>query len=43
MVATAYLLRAKGIFTDRLPSLELLDDVMYKAIAVGFSSRSPPF
>lgn len=37
MVAVAYLLRAKGIFADRLPSLELLDDVMYKAIAVGFA------
>ncbi len=37
MVAIAYLLKAKNIMTDRLPSLELLDDVMYKAIAVGFA------
>jgi cytochrome c-type biogenesis protein CcsB len=26
-----------GFFSSRLPSLELLDDVMYKAIAVGFA------
>ena len=37
MVAIAYLLKSKGILADRLPSLELLDDVMYKAIAVGFA------
>lgn len=37
MVAVAYLLRSHGMMTDRLPSLELLDDVMYKAIAVGFA------
>ncbi|RZI44908.1 c-type cytochrome biogenesis protein CcsB [Herbaspirillum sp. HC18] len=37
MVALAYLLKAKGILADRLPSLELLDDVMYKAIAIGFA------
>ena len=37
MVAIAYLLRSHGMLTDRLPSLELLDDVMYKAIAVGFA------
>jgi cytochrome c-type biogenesis protein CcsB len=37
MVAIAYLLKAKNIMADRLPSLELLDDVMYKAIAVGFA------
>jgi cytochrome c-type biogenesis protein CcsB len=37
MVSVAYLLKAKGILADRLPSLELLDDVMYKAIAVGFA------
>jgi cytochrome c-type biogenesis protein CcsB len=37
MVGTAYLLKAKGIFADRLPALEVLDDVMYKAIAVGFA------
>lgn len=37
MVAVAYLLKTKGILADRLPTLELLDDVMYKAIAVGFA------
>ncbi|HEY0845454.1 MAG TPA: c-type cytochrome biogenesis protein CcsB [Noviherbaspirillum sp.] len=37
MVAVAYLLKTKGLLVDRLPSLELLDDVMYKAIAVGFA------
>ena len=37
MVASAYLLSKKGILTTRLPSLEVLDDVMYKAIAVGFA------
>ena len=37
MVAIAYLLKAKNIMADRLPSIELLDDVMYKAIAVGFA------
>lgn len=37
MVGVAYLLKARGILADRIPSLELLDDVMYKAIAVGFA------
>ncbi|WP_420474892.1 c-type cytochrome biogenesis protein CcsB [Noviherbaspirillum sp. ST9] len=37
MVALAYLLKLKGVLADRLPALELLDDVMYKAIAVGFA------
>ena len=37
MVSSAYLLKSKGILADRLPSLELLDDVMYKSIAVGFA------
>jgi cytochrome c-type biogenesis protein CcsB len=37
MVAVAYLLKVRGIFVDRLPSLEVLDDIMYKAIAVGFA------
>ena len=37
MVAIAYLLKSKNILADRLPSLELMDDVMYKAIAVGFA------
>ncbi|WP_019139688.1 c-type cytochrome biogenesis protein CcsB [Noviherbaspirillum massiliense] len=37
MVAVAYLLKSSGVLAERLPSLELLDDVMYKAIAVGFA------
>ena len=37
MIGVAYLLKSKNILADRLPSLELLDDVMYKAIAVGFA------
>ncbi|MCD6026370.1 MAG: cytochrome c assembly family protein [Solimicrobium sp.] len=37
MVGVAYLLKEKGWLADRLPSLEVLDDVMYKAIAVGFA------
>ncbi len=37
MVAVAYLLKQRGILAERLPALELLDDVMYKAIAVGFA------
>lgn len=37
MVSVAYLLKQRGILAERLPSLELLDDVMYKAIAVGFA------
>ncbi|MDP9108444.1 MAG: c-type cytochrome biogenesis protein CcsB [Pseudomonadota bacterium] len=37
MVGVAYLLKSNGILVDRLPSLEVLDDVMYKSIAVGFT------
>ena len=37
MVGVAYLLKSKGWLADRLPSLEVLDDVMYKAITVGFA------
>ncbi len=37
MVGVAYLFKAKGYLVDRLPSLEVLDDIMYKAIAVGFA------
>lgn len=37
MIGVAYLLKSRNILADRLPSLELLDDVMYKAIAVGFA------
>ncbi len=37
MVAAAYLLKWHGMLEDRLPSLEVLDDVMYKAISIGFA------
>ena len=37
MVGVAYLLKSHGMLVDRLPSLELLDDMMYKSIAVGFT------
>lgn len=37
MVGVAYLIKAKGYLVDRLPALEVLDDVMYKSIAVGFA------
>jgi cytochrome c-type biogenesis protein CcsB len=37
MVGTAYLLASRGILASRLPALDVLDDVMYKAIAIGFA------
>jgi cytochrome c-type biogenesis protein CcsB len=37
MIGVAYLLSSKGILSSRLPSLETLDDVMYKSIAIGFA------
>ncbi|MPQ58639.1 c-type cytochrome biogenesis protein CcsB [Duganella sp. FT27W] len=37
MVAVAYLLKSSNRLVDRLPSLEVLDDVMYKAISAGFA------
>ncbi|WP_027867730.1 MULTISPECIES: c-type cytochrome biogenesis protein CcsB [Massilia] len=37
MVGCAYLLKSHGILADRLPSLEVLDDVMHKSISVGFA------
>lgn len=37
MVSIAYLLKSKGVFVDRLPPLDVLDDIMYKSIAVGFA------
>ncbi|MCS6765144.1 MAG: c-type cytochrome biogenesis protein CcsB [Candidatus Protistobacter heckmanni] len=37
MVSVAYLLKERGILDERLPSLTVLDDVMYKAITVGFA------
>jgi cytochrome c-type biogenesis protein CcsB len=40
MLGVAYLLmerRPNGLLARRLPSLEVLDDIMYKAIALGFA------
>ncbi|AOK51583.1 c-type cytochrome biogenesis protein CcsB [Burkholderia stagnalis] len=37
MVSVAYLMKERGVLADRLPALEVLDDVMYKSIAVGFA------
>ena len=37
MVGSAYLLKSYGILADRLPPLDVLDDVMYKSISVGFA------
>ncbi len=37
MVSVAYLMKERGVLGDRLPALEVLDDVMYKSIAVGFA------
>lgn len=37
MIGVAYLLSSKDILSSRLPSLETLDDVMYKSIAIGFA------
>jgi cytochrome c-type biogenesis protein CcsB len=37
MVGVAYLCKAHGYGVSRLPSLEGLDDVMYKAISIGFA------
>lgn len=36
MVGIAYLLAGRGILASRLPDLRVMDDLMYKAIAVGF-------
>lgn len=37
MVGVAYLCKSKGILANRLPELTVLDDLMYKSIAVGFA------
>lgn len=37
MIGSAYLLAERGILASRLPTLQVLDDVMYKAIAIGFA------
>jgi cytochrome c-type biogenesis protein CcsB len=37
MVGVSYLMKERGVLADRLPTLDVLDDVMYKSIAVGFA------
>ena len=37
MLGIAWLLASKGILASRLPKPEVLDDVMYKTIAIGFA------
>ncbi len=37
MIGVAYILVSKGLLVSRLPSLDVLDDVMYKAITIGFA------
>ncbi len=37
MLGVAWLLADKGILASRLPALTVLDDVMYKSIAIGFA------
>nr|WP_258002339.1 c-type cytochrome biogenesis protein CcsB [Burkholderia sp. WAC0059] len=37
MVGVAYLAKDRGVLADRLPEREVLDDLMYKSIAVGFA------
>ncbi|HQS98846.1 MAG: c-type cytochrome biogenesis protein CcsB [Hydrogenophilales bacterium 16-64-46] len=37
MLGVAYLLSARGILASRLPKPEVIDDIMYKAIAIGFA------
>lgn len=36
MISVAYLLKEKGIMTSYLPSLNILDEMTYKAISIGF-------
>jgi cytochrome c-type biogenesis protein CcsB len=37
MIGVAYLLATKGVMTRLLPPAEVMDDVMYKSIAIGFA------
>ena len=37
MLGAAYLLAQRGILANRLPKLEVIDDIMYKSIAIGFA------
>ena len=36
MMGVTYLFASKGILASRLPKLEVMEDIMYKAISVGF-------
>ncbi|MBI4755494.1 MAG: c-type cytochrome biogenesis protein CcsB [Betaproteobacteria bacterium] len=37
MVGVAWLLASRGVLASRLPSPQVMDDVMYRAIAIGFA------
>lgn len=37
MIGVAWLLAERGILADKLPPLAVMEDVMYKAIAIGFA------
>jgi cytochrome c-type biogenesis protein CcsB len=37
MIGVAWILASKGVLASRLPTLDVLDDVMYKCIAIGFA------
>lgn len=37
MIGVAYILAQRGILASRLPQLVMLDDIMYKSIAIGFA------
>ncbi len=37
MLGAAYLLAQRGILASRLPKLEVIDDMMYRSIAIGFA------
>ncbi len=37
MLGVGYLLAQRGILASRLPKLEVIDDMMYKSIAIGFA------
>jgi cytochrome c-type biogenesis protein CcsB len=38
MLGIAYLCKSKGVLASRLPDLAVIDDIMYKSIAIGFAS-----
>lgn len=37
MIGVAWLLAERGVLASRLPALQVMEDVMYKAIAIGFA------